>query len=137
VRGDKYNLLGAYSDDASHASGSRTRHVAENHTTYGQFKVPSLRNVELTAPYMHDGSFAALREVVRHYSELNEERLHQDGEALLKPLRLSELESEDLVAFLRTLTSRTFPDVNAAPGPCQGNTSRPRLGRPGEVKSHR
>ncbi|TSA17293.1 MAG: hypothetical protein D4R74_02910 [Betaproteobacteria bacterium] len=119
VRGDQYNLLGAFSDDAARASGSRTRHVAENHTTYGQFKVPSLRNVELTAPYMHDGSLATLRDVVRHYSELNEDRLHQDGEALLKPLHLSAGESEDLVAFLRTLTSSSFPDVSAAPTPCR------------------
>ena len=119
VRDDKYNLLGAFSDDASRASGTGTRHVAENHTTYGQFKVPSLRNAELTAPYMHDGSLATLRDVVRHYSELDEDRLHQDGEALLKPLRLSAGESEDLVAFLRTLTSRSFPDVSAAPAPCR------------------
>jgi cytochrome c peroxidase len=119
VREDKYNLLGAFSDDATRASGSRTRHLAENHANYGQFKVPSLRNVELTAPYMHDGRLATLREVVRHYSELNQDRLHQDGEALLKPLRLSDEESEDLVAFLRSLTSRSFPDLNPAPGPCR------------------
>ena len=119
VREDKYNLLGAFSDDATRASGSRTLHLAENHVTYGQFKVPSLRNVELTAPYMHDGRFATLREVVRHYSELDEDRLHQDGEALLKALRLSDAESEDLVAFLRTLTSRSFPDLNPAAGPCR------------------
>jgi cytochrome c peroxidase len=124
VRGDKYNLLGAFSDDATRASGSRTRHVAENHTTYGQFKVPSLRNVELTAPYMHDGRLPTLRDVVRHYSGLNEDRLHQDGEALLKPLRLTEQESEDLVAFLRTLTSRMFPDVSATPGPCHRRDAR-------------
>jgi cytochrome c peroxidase len=119
VREDKYNLLGAFSDDAARASGSRTLHLAESHVAYGQFKVPSLRNVELTAPYMHDGRFATLREVVRHYSELNEDRLHQDGEALLKALRLSDAESEDLVAFLRTLTSRSFPDLYPAAGPCK------------------
>lgn len=119
VRADKYNRLGAFSDDATRASGSRTRHVAESHATFGQFKTPSLRNVELTAPYMHNGRLAALRDVVRHYSELPEDRLHQDGEALLKPLRLTESESDDLVAFLRTLTSQSFPEVNAAPVACQ------------------
>ncbi len=119
VREDKYNLLGAFSDDAARASGSRTLHLAESHVSYGQFKVPSLRNVELTAPYMHDGRFATLRDVVRHYSELDEDRLHQDGEALLKALRLSDEESEDLVAFLRSLTSRSFPDLNPATGPCK------------------
>ena len=119
LRADKFNLLGAYSDDPTRASGSRTLHLAENHANYGQFKVPSLRNVELTAPYMHDGRLATLRDVVRHYSELDEDRLHQDGEALLKPLRLSEAESEDLVAFLRTLTSRSFPDINPVTAPCK------------------
>ena len=119
VRSDPYNRLGAFSDDATRASGNRTRHVADNHATFGQFKVPSLRNVELTAPYMHNGSLATLRDVVRHYSELNEERLHQDGEALLKPLHLAEQEIDDLVAFLRSLTSRTFPDVNPALDECR------------------
>ena len=119
VRADRYNLLGAFSDDASRASGSRTRHVAENHANYGQFKTPSLRNVELTAPYMHNGKLATLRAVVQHYSEIPEDRLHQDGEALLKPLRLTEGEANDLVAFLRTLTSKTFPEVNAATPVCQ------------------
>jgi len=44
-----------------------------------------------------------LTDVVKHYSEIDEERLHQDGEKLLKPLHLSEREIADLVAFLRTL----------------------------------
>jgi cytochrome c peroxidase len=53
---------------------------------------------------MHDGSLATLRDVVRHYSELDEERLHADGESLLKPLKLSEAEVDDLVAFLESLS---------------------------------
>jgi cytochrome c peroxidase len=66
--------------------------------------VPSLREVAATAPYMHNGSLATLGDVVNLYSNLNEERLHADGEKILKPLRLTEQESEDLVAFLRSLT---------------------------------
>ena len=46
-----------------------------------------------------------LRDVVRHYSELNEERPHADGERILKPLRLTEAESADLVAFLESLSA--------------------------------
>ena len=46
-----------------------------------------------------------MREVIKHYSELDEERLHADGEKILKPLRLGEDEIGDLVAFLETLTS--------------------------------
>jgi len=58
---------------------------------------------------MHDGRLATLHDVVRHYSELDEERLHADGEALLKPLRLGEREIDDLVAFLRTLDAASRP----------------------------
>jgi cytochrome c peroxidase len=52
---------------------------------------------------MHNGSLATLRDVVKFYSELNEERLHADGEKILKPLRLSDQEIADLVAFLESL----------------------------------
>jgi cytochrome c peroxidase len=64
-----------------------------------------LRNVARTAPYMHNGSLATLRDVVRHYSEIDEDRLHADGERILKPLRLSTAESDDLVAFLESLAA--------------------------------
>jgi cytochrome c peroxidase len=53
---------------------------------------------------MHAGQLATLRDVVRHYSELDMDRVHADGEALLRPLKLSEGEIDDLVAFLETLT---------------------------------
>jgi cytochrome c peroxidase len=55
---------------------------------------------------MHNGSLATLRDVVKHYSELNEERLHQDGERILKPLKLTESEVADLVAFLESLSEQ-------------------------------
>ncbi len=66
--------------------------------------VPALRNVAQTAPYMHDGSLATLADVVRHYSEVSPDRLHADGEALIKPLKLSAAEAADLVAFLESLS---------------------------------
>ena len=44
--------------------------------------------------------------MVKHYSELNEERLHQDGERILKPLKLTDSESDDLVAFLESLSEK-------------------------------
>jgi cytochrome c peroxidase len=85
----------------------KTRHVAAEHRNFGEFKTPALRNVARTAPYMHNGSLATLADVVRHYSEISPDRLHQDGEALLlRPLRLSAEESADLVAFLESLTER-------------------------------
>jgi len=119
VKGDRFNRLGEFSDAAAGISAGHTRHVIQNHATYGQFKVPSLRNVELTSPYMHNGHLKTLHDVVRHYSELPEDRLHQDGEALLKPLHLAENEIDALVAFLRTLTSRQFPEVNPLGPACE------------------
>jgi len=100
------NLLGAYNDDRSGASAIKTRQVELQHRNFGEFKVPSLRNVAQTAPYMHNGSLATLADVVRHYSEINPDRLHSDGEAILKPMRLSAAESADVVAFLESLTEK-------------------------------
>lgn len=100
----RFNLLGPYNDDATRATATGTRHVALEHRNFGEFKTPSLRNLALTAPYMHNGRLATLRAVVDHYSTLGPDRLHSDGEAILKPLRLSEGESRDLVAFLESLS---------------------------------
>jgi len=104
LRESPYNLLGRFADGDTRADSVKTRHVDLQHRNFGEFKIPSLRNVANTAPYMHDGQFATLQAVLRHYSELNLERLHGDGETLLRPLRLSPGESADLAAFLRTLS---------------------------------
>lgn len=114
LHADRFNLLGPDSDDASGASAIKTRTVELQHANFGQFKTPGLRNVALTAPYMHDGRYATLREVVRHYSDLDMERIHTHGEQLLRPLKLTETEIGDLVTFLETLTA---PDATAAPSP--------------------
>jgi cytochrome c peroxidase len=98
------NLLGRYNDDPKRSTALGTRHVELQHRNFGEFRVPGLRNVALTAPYMHNGSVGSLREVVKHYSELNVERLHADGEKILQPLKLTEREIEALVAFLETLS---------------------------------
>jgi cytochrome c peroxidase len=103
---NRMNLLGPYNDDAKRSSATGKRHVALEHRNFGEFKVPSLRNLALTAPYMHNGSLATLRDVVKHYSELNEERLHADGERVLRPLKLTESEIDDVVKFLESLSPR-------------------------------
>ena len=72
------------------------------------FKIPSLRNVELTAPYMHDGSIATLEDVVVHYNKGGNGHVHQSE--LIKPLGLTPAEVNDIVAFLRTLTDTTFTE---------------------------
>lgn len=104
LRASPYNLLGRYSDDATRASATSTRFVAAAHRNFGEFRVPSLRNVARTAPYMHDGSLATLREVVRHYSNLDLDRLHADGERILQPLDLDKYDVDALVAFLESLS---------------------------------
>ena len=105
LKDNAFNLLGRFNDDASRANAVSTKHVAQQHRNFGEFRVPSLREAARTAPYMHNGSLATLSDVVRFYSELNEERLHADGERILRPLNLTEQESEDLVAFLQSLNS--------------------------------
>jgi cytochrome c peroxidase len=117
LRADRFNLLGPHSDDPTGTAATKTRHVDLQHVNFGQFKTPSLRGGALTAPYMHDGRLATLRDVVRHYSGLNPERIHSHGEQLLRPLGLAEAEIDDLVAFLETLTD---PQSFTAPAtsPC-------------------
>lgn len=105
LKDSPFNLTGRFNDDPQRAGAWATQHVAELHTNFGAFKVPPLRNLTRTAPYMHDGSRATLANVVRHYSALNPERLHTDGERILEPFNFTKREVEDLVAFLATLSN--------------------------------
>lgn len=73
----------------------------------GAFKTPTLRNVALTAPYMHDGSLKSLRQVVDFYAGGGSSNPHLD--ALIQPLALTGLERADLVAFLEALTGDLPP----------------------------
>jgi len=115
LAGSPFNLLGRYNDDASGENTARTRHVQRLHANFGEFKVPSLRQVGRSTAYMHDGSIATLEDVVRHYAEVNPDRLHSDGTPLVRPLGLSSQERADLVAFLRSLDAD--PSPRSAPPP--------------------
>lgn len=100
-----YNRLGPHADvGPTHPSAVGTRHVAAEPRNYGEFRVPGLRGLAVTAPYFHDGSAATLEQVVRHYSELDENRIHADGVRLLQALRLTPQQIADLAAFLTTLS---------------------------------
>lgn len=70
------------------------------------FKVPSLRNIGFTAPYMHDGSIENLGEVIEHYSEGMTQHPHRAAQ--LKPFHFSKREKKSLIAFLRTLDDHSF-----------------------------
>ena len=76
--------------------------VTLNPQDIAKFRTPSLRNVELTAPYMHDGSIATLEEAV-------DIEIYYRGVELNRPLILTPLERTDLVSFLRALTSLKMP----------------------------
>ena len=117
LQSGRFNRLSRHNDDAKHANSVSTQHVALDREAYGAFKVPGLRNVALTAPYMHDGSLADLPAVVAFY---NAGGIANEGlDSRLKPLGLDATEQADLVAFLRSLTGSTVPtlvrDAWAAP----------------------
>ena len=106
LRESPYTLLGRFNDDAERSTAAKTRYVDLRQSNFGEFRVPGLRNVALTAPYMHAGSHETLADVAHHYSTLDEERLHAGGERILRRLDLSAREQADLVAFLETLTEK-------------------------------
>jgi len=70
----------------------------------GKFKTPSLRNVGVTAPYMHDGSFKTLEEVVAHYLKGGNHHINQSK--AIKPLKMSNEDRRNLVLFLKALTDK-------------------------------
>ena len=101
----RMNRLGPHDDaGAADPRAVATRHVTVEPRHFGEFKVPGLRQLVHTAPYMHDGSLARIEDVVQHYSALNEERLHADGERILRRLDLTPQQAADLAAFLRSLS---------------------------------
>ncbi|KAB2808104.1 cytochrome-c peroxidase [Phaeocystidibacter luteus] len=72
----------------------------------GRFRVATLRNVEVTGPYMHNGSLPSLESVIEHYNSGGEN--HPNKSALIRPLALSASEKADLIDFLRSLTDHEF-----------------------------
>jgi cytochrome c peroxidase len=72
----------------------------------GRFRVPTLRNIEFTAPYMHDGRFQTLGEVVEHYNSGGHFQVNKDP--LIRPLGLLDYEKEALIAFIKTLSDTAF-----------------------------
>lgn len=76
----------------------------------GKFKVPSLRNIAMTGPYMHNGMFGSLKAVIDFYNEPDDvvsNSINRDS-ILSRPLGLTALEKDDLLAFLHSLTDRRF-----------------------------
>ena len=89
-------------------------------TDRGRMKVPTLRNVALTAPYMHDGRFKTLDEVLNFYSTALHQKSPNIDEHIVplgRGLYLSEGQRADLIAFLNTLTDSSFINNRAFSDP--------------------
>jgi cytochrome c peroxidase len=114
---------------AARAELSRSQHASElgrfvvsgNVLDIGAFRTPSLRNVELTAPYFHDGSMATLAEVVRFYVKGGIANPTRDWQ--LEPVALDESEQRDLVEFLKALTSDDAKRVVETAGVNRGSAN--------------
>lgn len=80
--------------------------LTNNLEDLARFKVPTLRNIALTAPYMHDGSLKSLEEIINHYNTGGEN--HPNKSPLIRPLNLSNQEKNSLIAFLESLSDESF-----------------------------
>jgi cytochrome c peroxidase len=111
--GDEFRNIGLY-DEIRYRDKGRYE-VTGRKEDLGKFKVPGLRNVAVTAPYMHDGSFKTLDEVIEYYSDPYSKVPHPVNmdSLLLKPIHFTAEEKSDLRAFLESLTDRRF--LNSRP----------------------
>jgi len=86
-------------------------HVSKDKKDIGAFKTPTLREISRTAPYMHDGRFKTLKQVVSHYNQGGVKNPFLDNQII--PLNLTESEKQDLVEMLRTLNGEGWQHVKA------------------------
>jgi cytochrome c peroxidase len=101
---DEFKNIGLYDEQKLKDKGRFT--ISNKTNDLGRFKVPGLRNIALTAPYMHNGMFKTLRQVIDYYdnpSSIVPNPINRDT-SLSKPLNLTEQEKQDLEAFLISLT---------------------------------
>ena len=109
---NEFRNIGLFDGASLNDSGRIT--LSQKQEDLGRFKVPGLRNIAITPPYMHNGIFKTLREVIDFYNDPGSvipNSLNRDT-ILARPLQLSEDEKVDLEAFLRSLTDARFDPVN-------------------------
>src|SRR6266851_2598742 len=121
LRADTFNAAGPFSDEPTETAKLRLGSLPPPKSQLGAFKTPSLRNVALTAPYMHDGRFATLPEVLEFYAQGKAARSGRlvgtrDANLALVP-RLTPEQRADLVAFLEALTGAPLPTALTEPPP--------------------
>lgn len=110
VKNDVFNAAGPFSDAPDSRSADEIKFLIQKDENRGQFKTPTLRNVERTDPYMHGGHFESLQEVVEFYAELDNQVLVGHREESLEKFDLSDSETDDLVAFLKALSGESVPE---------------------------
>ncbi len=105
---DEFKNIGLYNGKELNDAG--LFNITNTLTDLGKFKTPGLRNIAVTAPYMHNGMFKTLEEVVEYYNTPQKfvtNSINID-DALKTPLGLTEKEKKDLVSFLKTLTDKKY-----------------------------
>lgn len=105
---DEFKNIGLY--DGKELNDAGLYNITKKESDLGKFKTPGLRNVAVTAPYMHNGKFKTLEQVLTYYnnpSAFVEDPINID-DALKKPLGLTLQEKKDIIAFLKTLTDKRF-----------------------------
>ncbi len=105
LRSSDFRQDGPWSDAPASRAARRAASARVGAEHWGAFRTPSLRNVAVTPPYMHDGRFASLEEVLSFYNTLDGQvRRHHHAEDVLKPLEFTDAQLADLEAFLESLT---------------------------------
>jgi cytochrome c peroxidase len=105
---DEFKNIGLYDERKLNDAG--LYNITKKESDKGRFKTPGLRNVAVTAPYMHNGMFRTLEEVLNYYNSPDwfvDNSINRD-DALKTPLRLTAQEKKDIIAFLRTLTDKKY-----------------------------
>ncbi len=105
---DEFKNIGLY--NAKDLNDAGLYAITKKETDKGKFKTPGLRNIGVTAPYMHNGMFKTLEEVVEYYNDptkIVSNSMNIDDD-LKQPLGLTEKEKKDLIAFLKTLTDKKY-----------------------------
>lgn len=108
---NQFRNIGLFNGKTLNDSGRAV--ISHKKIDVGKFKVGSLRNVAITAPYMHNGMFKTLAQVIEHYNDPDKDVPHSiNRDSLLStPLNLSAIEKKDLEAFLVSLTDKQFSKV--------------------------
>jgi cytochrome c peroxidase len=105
---DEFRNIGLYNGRELNDAG--LYNITKKEADLGKFKTPGLRNIAVTAPYMHNGMFKTLEEVISYYnnpSAFVSDPLNAD-DLVKKPLNLTQQEKKDLVSFLKTLTDKKY-----------------------------